>query len=1243
MYRYLKFFNKKGEYFNFDYNSTIDRWIGRVDFGSISTGIAEDFQIYLMEEIFNTNLQQYEMSYPHSIDANTSIIAYFNKLKKVDELFIYDFVINETQNTLNKYYSYEYNLLYDSGKTFAGNNAVLPGIKETDVISTTALQINLGFFPEEEDEYKSILYLKDANEHIFAEILLYGEGEEEDERLRDLLQSFGADLLAEDSIIFDTSDVNETDVDWKLINIKRKELILEHSNIFPFLGSYKALINIIKFFGYQNLRMKEYWLNVDQQSANFGKYKQIEISDVFNENAKFSNTSLIPSKIYKKTNKFGLFYDITTDSGLFDENGIPIVKEVFTFTPQEILIKIYALKRKLQNYYLPVNAKIIDIIGESVFYGQYNINSWSDQHRIDNISVGLVPKYSVFPDKEGFISDIRPIIHSGCPIGKDLKIGGFSNLLSWRIGINSTVDTSDYLDSVQIFTLIVDIPFGESITLDTVFKTDLNSGKYFYSQEEIAEKIEINWKSNKKLNDKFYIYREHDNSRILRIVQKTPDGDGQITSLWTSNTSSFPSYDKFFIPGPTAIIGPAGSTASSIDVSPGGSFGPSGAPISYFSDCFFGYFDNINLSIENLNDDENAPVGYAAVLRNETFDITWDEAKVVYNQVDQVNSNTNFLLYANFNFSSESNFPDPLTDYIPPPLYNWNTLGYYGYYEMQWIIRKDETDTPAFFLDSGRESISLLSSFPIILPYEGFYTVELYLWDGWNTKSYIIDIDAIKVNVPELDYIGWYQLLEADYLINTKRYEVQVDIANRPKLNANLTWDQYASTWNLPFHPNEELMMTSLSFNALDSIEFYQSIKNPIDNPLVDRYPYKWNLITDLITWEDAYHLWWDGIGTKITQWEIRDITGPTVNLFMTQGNSIVNLESSIDVIYENGPIDFEGANASYPTGSTGDCIVSNANGKVFQWNGNQWVFINQFIDSIEIDSLTHGTLKENMIELCKQLNERVYSENHPYFSNFIYYFNEEYGSNYELNPYIRAVSKSFDKHQRHKIKGINVEYDNKSYETVYFGYLGDIPTHFEIYSIDGPSASILLPGMNSAYEIGSTNLTDLEIELNGTAQSYKGISDYEFNLVLGYSGWSGPAGPSINEQTVTKLQGIAKKFTSPEEIDISFNDIAGTVKGRSLIKNPDWNQLRVLKYSQQLPLCSVVNFTYDDSKMRGKTSPKWILKKEDDSSFDDIYYENQYFSYMFTERGSYSLSLDVRDTNGNKKQITKKEIIKII
>jgi hypothetical protein len=1288
MYKYLNFFNKKGEYANFQYDETNDKWIGRIDFNTVSEGIVEDFQLYIMEEVYNPSNLVYEMAYP-LIDVSylpgptspigpsgatadsVKIKASFDPIYPVEDLFIYDFDLGPTANTLNKYYELDFDFIYDVNQTVAGNNALKPGIKQTTTSFSNALQINLGFEPSSEQAYESVLYLRDISGHLFAEILLYGEGEEEDERLRDLLQSMGHDLLSSDSIIFDTSDVNEQLPDWTLINRKRKELLMEFENIFPYVGSYKALINIIKYFGYQNLRMKEYWLNIDQTSVYFGKYKQIDITDIFDDSANYITSGLVPSKIYKKTSKFGLYYDITVPSGDFDEDGVPIAEEVFSFSPQEILIKIYALKKKLQNYYLPVNAKIVDIIGEAVYFGKYEMNVWNDQYRIDAVSLGLKPKFTILPKREGYIEDLRPLNFFGCPVGPDLTLGGTSNMLSWRIGFGNTAQVGGILDGIQTFYLDFQVPGPTSYYVTSIIKRDPDTGQTAYAPNEIANSIVRSVNNyGSPISNNFLAYQEGGSSGIVRIIQTSPIGNGIIYVGATSNTapSGMGGGGGMFLPGPTAslapILGSTGGTSVSINVSngPSGSFGASGAPMSYYGDCFLGYFDRINLGVTQLNDDEDIPVGYPVVLQNDTFDITWDDANVTFNQIDQLQVSTNNLLYSNFTLSQTiSSWGSTSTPvYTPVPgfpiyfpsqnVYTWNNLGFYGYYEMQWIVTREGTG-PSFVFDSGRKSIDDLNSCPVILPYVGKYKVELYLWDGYNTKSFLINESWIEVNIPESDFIAWYQFRELEYQIDTKRYKVQSDFAQKPPefgppQSDYLTWDEYASTWDLPLHPNEEIGMSDISYNSLDAIEFYQNQVNPSPNPLIDRFPYTYDLITRLPSWDNLYHLWWDGIGTKVTQWEITGVTGPTSYLFMTRGNTIVNLQTCA-AHYVDGPTGYTGATgATSLIGATGDIIVSNSNRRTYMWDGSEWKYIIDIVDTYKATGLI-GSTKDKFIELSRQLNQVMPYDgfDHPFLTDFIYYYNEEYDFAYSLNPYIRAVSKDFDSPKRHAIKYQGATGNTFSYDTVYFGYVGDIPTHFEIcwVSPTGPYGSIYIDGMTSPYSIGSTNLTDLCNELNSpSAQAYNILGDYEFNLVLGYSGMTGPSGPYVTP-TEVKIQGISKRFTWPKEINLQLNGIVGTEYGRSLIKNPTWDQIRILKYSQELPLCTVVNFTYDPSKLKGKKNPIWKLSKLDDSDFGDIYYKNRYFSYMFTERGSYTVSLVLEDTNGNKQTVTKNEIIKII
>ena len=51
----------------------------------------------------------------------------------------------------------------------------------------------------------------------------------------------------------------------------------------------------------------------------------------------------------------------------------------------------------------------------------------------------------------------------------------------------------------------------------------------------------------------------------------------------------------------------------------------------------------------------------------------------------------------------------------------------------------------------------------------------------------------------------------------------------------------------------------------------------------------------------------------------------------------------------------------------------------------------------------------------------------------------------------------------------------------------------------------------------------------------------------------------------------------------------------------------------------------------------------ENDKNWENIYYNNPYFSYMFTQTGSYTLELQITDNQGNIKTKTKKEFVKII
>ena len=163
-----------------------------------------------------------------------------------------------------------------------------------------------------ENTYRRKLIITDkCTNTIVGEFMVYAESIEEDERLRVMTQNMGYNVIASDSTVFRDTNLKEALPDYVEINLKRKEIMMEGSNIYPFIGSYKGLINAIKFFGYDNLKLKEFWRNVNANSPQFGKYIQSNSIDLFSPTAQFDDKKIsLPNKNFRKTSLFSLIYRI---------------------------------------------------------------------------------------------------------------------------------------------------------------------------------------------------------------------------------------------------------------------------------------------------------------------------------------------------------------------------------------------------------------------------------------------------------------------------------------------------------------------------------------------------------------------------------------------------------------------------------------------------------------------------------------------------------------------------------------------------------------------------------------------------------------------------------------------------------------------------------------------------------------------------------------------------------------------
>lgn len=278
----------------------------------------------------------------------------------------------------------------------AGFSAVVLGVTDprfviqpSELESDSVMQFNVAFNPIEEKGYSRTLkgyYKTSSSETQFLEFEFYGEGEDEDERFRIWLQNFGIKFNREDALILKDYDLTEGLPDWSVINEKRKELLVSKDQVFPYVGTYKGLINFIDMMGYkQTIRVKEYWENQNPNSEYYKKFAQLDITDLMDTGTVGSldlvglNQQIKFTKQFKKTNMLALVYEFDELTGNYDESGIPIVRRTTDFTVDQIFFKLNGLGAKVKNEFLPVNVIIKDLIGEFLYFEKYTFRFWYDR------------------------------------------------------------------------------------------------------------------------------------------------------------------------------------------------------------------------------------------------------------------------------------------------------------------------------------------------------------------------------------------------------------------------------------------------------------------------------------------------------------------------------------------------------------------------------------------------------------------------------------------------------------------------------------------------------------------------------------------------------------------------------------------------------------------------------------------------------------------------------------------------
>jgi len=467
-YNNLRFFDNESNDLNLIYNSELDLWQGVSYLPVVSTGLYETLTLHILEEVEGPLFEELNTTPIAEASGDVSFKFKFkDDYNTSTDIFLYSAkaVAGELNIQIDKEQTHKLLPSTTSGSISNGKKVSADSLLAQPIVVQVALSSNVEGF-----HIRTLSVIEVVNgieTREIASIKVYGEVEGEDERLRVLLTNMGMNLDDLDYYIFRDSNIQEQSPDYTILNQKRKELLLQASQIKPFIGTYKAILNAIDFFGYDKITLKEYWLNINEQSENFGKLKAVAIpnQDVVGFLADKNKGNDLPNSNQKKTSRFSLVYRLNTPTGLQDEWDIPTVKETIDYSPDEVLIKLYGLKKKLQKDYLPLQAKIVDITGEGDYFSQFNQNVWNNQHNIKVQNAGIEFKTIKVPaERDVFMEDLRKVDYRLTGFGQDFSALSQSVRLELIASIGNFYKEY-YNNNLDTFNTIENIPIGAPVSL----------------------------------------------------------------------------------------------------------------------------------------------------------------------------------------------------------------------------------------------------------------------------------------------------------------------------------------------------------------------------------------------------------------------------------------------------------------------------------------------------------------------------------------------------------------------------------------------------------------------------------------------------------------------------------------------------------------------------------------------------------------------------------------------------------
>ena len=218
---------------------------------------------------------------------------------------------------------------------------------------------------------------------------------DENEILSINLANFGMDMSNEVQRAIYESNINEQKANYVLLNRKFKELLNEYINIIGNKGSYKSLINSLRWFEYGDLtKIYEYWKHSEPNKDYLSKKDLVQFidestQDLINSNSKttYIGISTALNKILKSKNGDIVYQndDDAKDVKRILNEPIPCLEDVSMLWAQnEMALKMTLLHNFFATYFLPIHLDLIHTTIEKTIYSDtLKINNFHSLNRLD--------------------------------------------------------------------------------------------------------------------------------------------------------------------------------------------------------------------------------------------------------------------------------------------------------------------------------------------------------------------------------------------------------------------------------------------------------------------------------------------------------------------------------------------------------------------------------------------------------------------------------------------------------------------------------------------------------------------------------------------------------------------------------------------------------------------------------------------------------------------------------------------